>query len=172
MLHTVPTKTRPNYLFFLLGSILVVGILLIRGIGSMIYFSQTRNLPTEEGFIDKVYAQTVAHKLDPALASATGITLLLDKYPRYAAWNFKQASDLDPNFRDAAYGYAYAYLQDKKNRLTADDFKVLYEVIDRGEKVDPLYKPLLELKKIIAELENNQTLVSSIDARLQLITTQ
>src|SRR6266511_4126424 len=95
-----------------LAVILVLGI--IGGVlvwqlpNRLVYARRVADLPKPEQVVLPTYTKHVDAQTDVNKLAQTGGKLLDHNMPLYAAPNFKRASDLDPNYRDAAYGWAYA----------------------------------------------------------------
>ncbi len=147
----------------------VVGLLVIRVAKGVVYASQAKKTESAEALILTPYTQTVAAKNNAIERAQVGQSLLEKDLPLYAAINFAQAATLDPNYRDAAYGWAYALLQAKGDHLSEQDSQNIHKAITQAEAVDPLYPPLLELKKIVAEAENKPDVMQQVAERLQLL---
>lgn len=133
------------------------------------YEQEVKQLGTTDDPVFSAYSQTVSHAKDARSLARVGEKLLVKGMPRFAVLHFKRASELDPNYRDAAYGWAYALLQEKKESLTEADLQEIHTAINRAEAIDPLYIPVLKLKLFLAELEQDQSVINATQARLQLL---
>ncbi len=165
-------KTRfplSPYFFGVLSLLLIGGLVIIRLAATVVYNLQTRNMPTAESLILDPYQQTVAQKTDPQELARTGSGLLKKGLPRYAALNFARASELDSNYRDAAYGWAYALFKAKQPNLTTQDRQEINTALDRAERIDPFYRPTIELKQLMAELEKKPDAAQALADRLHLL---
>ncbi len=152
-----------------LGGIIIAGLVFVKVIIQAVYAREIKQLANPQIVILAPYQEHVSQSTNALKLAQVGEGLLQKKLPRYAEVNFKRASDLDLNYRDAAYGWAYAILARAEGSLTPDDLVSLHTAIDRAEAVDPLYPPLLKLKLIVAKTENNQDLVTLTQNRLNLL---
>lgn len=160
-----PALTRFSPRFAItLGGTLVLGFIVIRLISGAIYAEETRSLPTVETEVLSVYQPTVKKMTDVEKVLKSADRLVLKGYYPFAALLYEQASNLDPNLRDASYGWAYSLLQ--KPQVTASDLVAIHSAIARAEAVDPLYAPLLQVKLIVANLEKDTATLAATRARL------
>lgn len=162
--RTIPTTK----LLLALGA-LIIGLVIISTISNVVYKLNTRDLPRPEELIYPAYEERVKHETEVTKLAKSADGLTKKQMFAYATLNFKRASELDPNYRDMAYGWAYALLQTKNTLLSQTDLEEIRTAIERAESVDPLYPPVLELKKLLADLENNQDIKTSVEHRLQLL---
>lgn len=145
------------------------GLVLLKVVLAAVYKVESSKGATEAGVIHTVYKHHVSEQKDVDKLAKIGNNLLQDKNYYYAALNLKQASDLDANYRDAAYGWAYATVQINQDNLTADALTEIKTGLTRAEKVDPYYAPMLRLKLIVAQAENNQETVKSTEERMTVL---
>lgn len=168
--QTTLALKRPVPTFWvILAVILVGGIVAIRVVAGSVYGLGTKNLPTDEAVVFDAYKAHAATQASAAKAVQIGEKLLDKKLPLYASVNFARASALDPNYRDAAYAWAYALLQAKHDNLSPDDVNDIHSALGRVQKVDPLYKPALEIQLQLAQAEGDKTLTASTQTRLSLL---
>ncbi len=164
----------PNFLswptLLPLVMVLVGGLVIIKMISATVQNAYTHNLSKNEDLITPAYTKHVASESDSAKLATIGNKLMKKQLFAYAALNFKRASDLDPNFRDAAYGWAYTLLEANHNHLTASTLKQLHTAINRTEAIDPFYPPLLHLKITVAQAEGDTATQKIAEQRLKLLT--
>lgn len=153
---------------FIFG-LLLFGPFLVKGITSRAYAAESRAMATNEDLISPAYETALEKTSDVSKLTRVGQGLMTLGFYKYAALNFKRASDVDPNFRDASYAWAYCILKDKHSALTPQDLSQVHLAINRAEAVDPLYLPLLKLKIAVAELEKDQSTLDATHARLSLL---
>ena len=162
----MPTK----FLFWgVLFAALGLGVALIKVVSKTVYAAQVSNQPDSKPELLELTQRRVAAKNDVAKLAATAESLLKTNRPEYAKYYFARVSDLDLNLRDAAYGWAYAITKANRGELSSVDLVELTTAIDRGEKVDPFFVPLLELKLALAKSQNNQALINATQKRLDLL---
>lgn len=152
-----------------LSALLVVGLLVINGVKSVVYARHTKDIPTAESLILPAYSKKVAGESSVAKLAKVGDALLAKDMAAFAELNFKRASELDKNYRDMAYGWAYSLLQSRNGKLTDQDFHDLETAIARAEAVDPHYVPLLQLKIRVEEARGNTSEAKLAQQRLDLL---
>jgi hypothetical protein len=166
--QTVKKSKMPFYLMLLV--VLLVGIWLIRLVANNTYAKQTRDIPSVESIVLPAYTQKVSRETDIAKLVNVGNGLLDKNLPIYAATAFNKASDLDPNYRDAAYAWGYALMQARNGDLSAAELAQVKTAIDRAEIIDPMYVPLLQLKLLVANIEKNTEVAQATESRLKALT--
>ncbi len=149
--------------------VLLVGFLAIKFVSHAVYTLETKRIISTEDIIFPGYKQKVQKETDVSKLARVANNLSQKNLYTYASLNFKRASDLDPNYREMAYGWAYAILHATNGKLSPQDLTDLHTALTRAEAVDPLYKPTLELKKLIAQLENDKDAQAQADQRLKLL---
>jgi hypothetical protein len=162
-------QTFDLLLLLLLVIIFFGGMALIQFITGQVYSSSVKAIPTGEALIYPTYKEHLATQKDTRHLARSGDVLLNSNMPLYASLNFARASELDPNLRDAAYGWAYALLQAKQDKLSPQDLQDIHTAINRAEAVDPMYIPLLKLKLLVAQIEKNQDVITATQARLKAL---
>lgn len=165
----VEARTLKLPFFALLIAAFLVGLFGVRLLSGAVYALNTRHLPTDKDVVYPAYEAKVSQATDSPKLALSGKKLLEKQLDAYAVLNFKRASDLDPTYRDAAYGWAYALLKNKPETLTQSDLQSLHTAIDRAEKVDPLYVPVLKLKKMLADLEHDSQTAQAAQKRIELV---
>ncbi|HEY1074863.1 MAG TPA: hypothetical protein VGE59_04185 [Patescibacteria group bacterium] len=148
----------------ILGSVFFGGLIVIKLIAGAIYAEETRLLPSAETEILPTYQLTVKKMTNVEKAMKSADRLVSKGYYDFSELLYAQASTLDPNLRDASYGWAYSII--KKPHLASKDLVDLHTAMSRAEAVDPLYPPLLQLKLIVATLEKDQSTTTATQARL------
>ena len=149
--------------------IIILGISVIIFVPKVVYNQVTAPFVNNDNGVYAAYELNVVKQTDQSKLGQAGEYLLKKQLYPHAALAFKRAADLDPNYRDAAYGWAYAILQDKQTKLTAGDLQDIHDAIKRAEAVDPLYIPLLKLKLLMAEIERDQDTAQLVQSRLRLL---
>ncbi len=163
-----PQRLRPTVALGL-AVLTVVGLAGSRLVSGQVYRWGTRNLTSPDALVLPAYGEFVAQQTDVDALSRQGRRLLEKNLPGYAALLFRRASELDPNYRDAAYAWAYAVLQANPNQLSLGDRQDIHQAINQIEKVDPHYLPMLKLKLLLARLEGDAATVAATQARLKLL---
>ena len=166
---SMPARPRWHITGLLCLALLLSGLFVIRLVANATYAKQVSSLPVEATEIYDTYAQTVEKKTDVLQLMKNGSELLAKNMPLYAKLNFKRASDLNTNLRDVAYGWAYTLLQSRQSSLTESDLAEIRQAIDRAERVDPHFKPLLQLKLMVAEMTGDQGTMQITQNRLRLL---
>lgn len=147
-------------------ALLIGGMLVIKAITKSIDAHNQKKVAGREDIIYPAYKEHVAKETDMKRLVETGNSFLKSKQYNYAALKFKRASDLDANFRDSAYAWAYSVIKTDSAQLTQQDLHDLHSAFDRIEKVDPLYEPYLKLKSIVSDIEHNDADKKIADDRL------
>lgn len=153
-------------LLMVLVVIFVGGLIGVKMLSSAVYAVESQKGATEAALIHDVYAQHVREQKDVDKLARVGGALLTRKQYFYAALNLEQASDLDTNYRDVAYGWAYALVQANHDQLTTEHVTDIKTALGRAEKVDPFYEPMLRLKLLIAQIENDDTVATATQSRM------
>jgi hypothetical protein len=159
---------RLKWVIILLASF-IIGLCLVSRAKTFAYSHASRSKVTAEAAILPAYAESVAEKKDAITLGTIGQNLLVKDMPQYAALNFKQSALLDPNSRDAAYGWAYALAVAHKDSLSPDTMNEIKGALDKVEAIDPHFIPALKLYQQIASLQGNQGQFQSISERLKLL---
>lgn len=154
-------------LAIILVVVLVVGIFVLRVVTRTL--SQPRDGANEATDIVSVYSAHVEKQTDVVKLTKNGDALVRKNMPQFAALNYKRASDLNKESRDAAYGWAYATVQANANGLGESALNDISTALDRIEKVDPYYEPMLRLKLTVAEIKGDTQTVTAIKERMQLL---
>lgn len=150
-------------------ALLVIGIAVERKVAQVLFTKHSAITATEESVLVPAYREKVMNETDVRKLLHTGDTLMAKNMPLYAAMNYERASALDPNFRDAAYGWAYALLQARNAGMKGVELGTIKGAVERAEAVDPLYLPILEIKKSIAGLEHDQSTIEATQARIEAL---
>lgn len=158
-----------RFFWMILGAVFIVGIISIKMVLAAVYSAEVKKGATEAEVIHGAHAARVAQQTDIDKLARNGAAFLLDRDYFYAAVSLKRAAELDTNYRDAAYGWAYATLQLNQNKLTPEVLTDINAGLAQAEKVDPYFEPMLRLKLMIAELENKQEVVSATEARMAIL---
>lgn len=159
-----------KYLFWIIiTAIFGLGLGVIRLATNAIYTTAVANTHDQSDEIITLAQARVGQTGDVAKLIATGQKLLGKNEPGFAKLYFARASDLDLNLRDASYGWGYSVVKSRGGRLTDDDVGEILKAIDRTERVDPLYLPMLELKLSLAEARGDQPTVDATKKRIELI---
>jgi hypothetical protein len=156
-------------LFVMLAIGLVIGLVILHFVMDAVYTAGVKKGVSAEEIIYPAYKTHVEGQKDVDKLAKIGNYFLTKKEFYYAALNLKQASDLDLNYRDAAYGWAYAVMQTQGDHPTADRLTEVQTALSRAEKVDPYYEPMLRLKVLVAQLQNNQDMVQKTQARMKAL---
>jgi hypothetical protein len=158
------------HMIFVLAGLVVLGMTVKSMMVKHSYAHETSTLVSPDQLITETYQAKLDRESDVAHLAKVGSNLLKINMPQYAAMNFKRASDLDKNYRDVAYGWAYALVQlDQANVINTGHINDVHTALDRVETIDPDYIPALKLKKLVAELETKTDIIQAIDARLALL---
>lgn len=163
-------KTSPKKLFFWLTLIglFFLGLGLVRLTANAVYdhVSAAADMPQN---LDGFTKARVARRTDAVKLVNAGQKLLGQNMAEFAAYYFARASELDPNWRDAAYGWGYSVIAGRGGQLGEDDVKQVETAIVRVERVDPFYQPMLELKRALAESRHDQATIDAVNRRLELL---
>lgn len=158
-----------RHIWITLGIIFVAGLIILKIVLAAVYTTEAKKGATEAEVIHSVYADRVSKQTDVDRLAKAGHFFLQDRDYFYAALTLKRASDLDANYRDAAYGWAYATFQINQENLTPETMNDIKTGISRAEKVDPYFEPMLRLKLLIAELENDQDTLKATQDRMTVL---
>lgn len=169
--HTKPKKIKFRlHMFFVLAALIVAGMTIKSMVVKQTYARETSEMALPDQLIMQPYQAKIDQESDVAHLAQVGSDLLKINLPQYAAMNFKRASDLDKNYREVAYGWAYALVQlDQANIIRTEHIDDVHTALDRVEAIDPNYVPALKLKRLVAELENKTDIVQTVDVRLDLL---
>lgn len=168
MVHKIPMIKKYLFWIILIG-LFLLGLGGIRMVSNAIESRALARVTDQSAEIMTAYATRVALVQDVSVLVARGEGLLAKGYADYARLNFRRASDLDPNVRDVAYAWGYSLVTARQGQLTSDDTKELAQAIERTEKVDPFFIPLLELKYDLAQKTNDHATAEATKKRLEIL---
>jgi hypothetical protein len=171
-IKSVGASLAQSKVMLLALALFVLGVIIVRIITHRIQANTQATIAQQDDLIYPVYKERVKQQSNVTKLITVADALSKKKLFVYAALNFEQASTLDPNYRDAAYGWAYTLMQAHHAHLSVDDRKQLHAAIARVEAVDPLYVPLLQLKLTLAEVEKNEADKQLAQQRLQAVSPQ
>lgn len=152
----------------LLG-ILVLGIGSIKSLSAMVYARSTVPTTDDNQEMMELTKVRAAKENDRANLLKTADALLKKKLPQHARYYYARLSEVDPNLRDAAYAWAYSIAISREGVLTSDDVAEILQAIERVERVDPLYVPMLEIKLAVAQVTQDQPMIEATQKRLELL---
>jgi cytochrome c-type biogenesis protein CcmH/NrfG len=162
------SKSRIKWIIILLAS-LILGLCLISRAKTFAYQRASKGILTSEAAILPAYAESVEQKRDAQTLGTIGQNLLEKNMPLFASVNFKQAAQLDPNSRDAAYGWAYSLAKAHGDNISQETMTEIKEALDKVEAIDPHYIPALKLAQQVATLQGDQAQFQSLTQRLELL---
>lgn len=158
--------------YIALGVALAGGVLIINSVKGSTYQSTLQKLPDVGDSMESTFSVSVSKKTDARALAKSADGLLKMKLYSFAAIAFHRASDIDPNYRDAAYGWAYARFQSEQEVLSPQSVDEIKQALARVEAVDPLYIPAIKLRLLIAQKENDVSLVEKLTNRLSTLGSQ
>lgn len=152
----------------LLG-ILVLGFGSIKSLSSMVYARNTVPTTDDNQELMELTKVRVTKENDRATLLKTADALLKKKLPQHARYYYARLSEVDPNLRDAAYGWAYCIAVSREGVMTGEDVAEILQAIERIERVDPLFVPMLEIKLAVAQASQDQPMIEATQKRLELL---
>lgn len=166
--HSHPSKFRLKWFIILIASI-ILGLSLIERAKTVTYNKASTGQKSPESLLLPAYEKKVKAKTDARKLAQVGQNLLDKQMPQFAVVNFKQAVAIDPEYRDAAYGWAYSLATIHQSDLNQETIDQINRALDKVEAVDPHYIPGLTLRQEIAQLEGKKETVDAMAKRIELL---
>lgn len=162
---------KPNrYSFWIvLIALFILGVGIIRLVANSAYYKESRKSIDRTAEIKELAQSRVAASTDTPKLISTGQKLLQEDQAEYARLYFARASDLDTNLRDTAYAWAYSIVKSVHGKLSSSDIVEVNQALARAERVDPFFKPVLEMKLVVAKQLGDTSLAQATEARLKLL---
>lgn len=146
-----------------------MGLVIVERAKTIAYNRASSGQTSAESLILPSYTKKVEAKTDARKLAQIGQNLLEKDMPSFAAVNFKQATTLDPGYRDAAYGWAYSVALANHGNLNEENLREINVALDKVEAVDPHYVSGLKLRREIALVEGKNDLAHAVMQRLEMI---
>lgn len=161
--------SRQTIFGVVLIGVLVLGIGSIKSISTLVYARNTVQTTDDNQELMDITKVRVAKENDRPTLLKTADGLIKKKLPQHARYYYARLSEVDPNLRDAAYGWAYSIAISREGVMTSDDVAEILLAIERIERVDPLYVPMLEIKLAVAQATQDQKTIEATQKRLDLL---
>jgi len=142
--------------------ILIVGFVASRLVGYLAYQHWTKDLDEVTQKYQAQYAEQVKYETDSNKLVSRAEKYIKSDNIAYALITLKQATTIDPNYRD---GWIWlGYIQLKNN-----DFSGALQALKTAEKIDPLYKETYELLIAAYNQLDDKEMAGKMEERVEFL---